>query len=146
MNTPPRTRLNHALWAVLLLLLTNSAHAQAVAAPAGSNPAIAADSSLPTTLIAWLTPVVVPLVLLGAKKLIPKLPGRALPLIAPVLGWLLGVIDNLAGAEQSNLWVAAGLGLLGVAVREVKESVAPAVNGGWPAQAPRPVQSDGPID
>ena len=53
-----------------------------------------------------------------------------------VLGFLIGFINNLVAAHSSNLWLAAGLGLLGVAVRELKEAAIPAPNGGWPAPAP----------
>lgn len=95
-------------------------------------PVLPADLPLADKIVAFLTPILVPLVLAAAKKFAPSLPGWALPLAAPVLGFLIGLINNLVAAHSTNLWLAAGLGLLGVAVREVKEAVVPAPNGGWP--------------
>ena len=98
---------------------------------AQATPAVTTDN-----LVAWLTPIIVPLVLALVKKYLPRLPSSIIPLLAPVLGLVIGIVDNLFAAHSSNLWLAAGLGLLGVAVREVKESLKPAVNGGWPVTNP----------
>lgn len=95
-------------------------------------PVLPADLPLADKVVAFLTPILVPLVLAAVKKFAPSLPGWALPLAAPVLGFLIGLINNLVASHSTNLWLAAGLGLLGVAVREVKEAVVPAPNGGWP--------------
>ena len=86
----------------------------------------------PDSIVAWLTPIIVPLVIAGVKKISPNLPTWSLPAIAPVLGMLIDVIASFAGSHQLNLLAGAGLGLLGVAVREVKETLVPAKNGGWP--------------
>ncbi len=93
---------------------------------------VAAPKSLPDTVVAWLIPILVPALIALVKKFLPSVPSWALPIMAPVLGLIIGVIDNLAAGHSTNVWVAAGLGLLGVAVREVKEAIKPAANGGWP--------------
>lgn len=95
-----------------------------------------ATPALPDQIASWLTPLIVPAVLALVKKGLPKLPSWIIPLLAPVLGLVIGVIDNVVAGHGTNLWLAAGLGLLGVAVREVKEAVSPAPNGGWPVTTP----------
>ncbi len=124
-----KTNIRLLLAAVFGLLLANLCLAQDAApvAPAPGQLAINADS-----IVQWLTPLIVPLLLAGVKKFAPELPTWVLPIIAPVLGFLIGLINNLISAHADNLWMAAGLGLLGVAVREVKEAIKPAPNGGWP--------------
>ncbi len=119
----------------LAFALPIMAHAQAAASAA---PAVVAPApaSLPDNVVAWLTPILVPLLIAGVKKIAPSIPSWVLPLVAPVLGFLLGVVNNLALSHHDNLWVAAGLGLLGVAVREVKENLIAAPNGGWPTPTP----------
>lgn len=136
MNTRPRSLINVWLLAILFLLIFNLGLA--------ADDAPAAPQALPDQIVAWLTPILVPLVLAGVKKVGPKLPSWIIPLLAPVLGLLIGFINNLVTSNSGNLWLAAGLGLLGIAVREVKEAVAPAKNGGWPAdpaQLSKPGQS-----
>ena len=114
------------LFSLAFVLLPVVAFAQE-ASPAAGQLAINADS-----IVQWLTPLLVPLLLAGVKKFAPEMPKWVLPICAPVLGFLIGVINNLMSAHADNLWLAAGLGLLGVAVREVKEAIKPAPNGGWP--------------
>ncbi len=129
---PTYKNLPLVLSALAFLFLPIFAFAQdAAAAAADSTGNLTADN-----LIQWVTPILVPLLIAGVKKLLPSIPSMFLPLIAPVLGVLLGLIQQVASGHAQNLWVAAGLGLLGVAVREVKEALKPAANGGWPDKTP----------
>ncbi len=84
------------------------------------------------TLLTWLTPIVVPIVLLGVKKVAPRIPGGVIPVLAPILGVLIDIVNHYGLGHASNLWIAAAAGLAGVGLREVKEAVKPAPNGGWP--------------
>ncbi len=83
-------------------------------------------------IITFLTPVIVPIVLLGVKKAMPHLGSWVIPLLAPLLGVGLDFVNTLATSHQSNILLAATLGLAGVGLREAKEAVRPSVNGGWP--------------
>jgi hypothetical protein len=84
-------------------------------------------------IITFLTPILVPLLLAGVKALMPKLPSWTIPMLAPLMGILIDILNAQVTAHQSNIWVAAGLGLAGVGLREVKDQVLPAQNGGWKA-------------
>jgi hypothetical protein len=102
-------------------------------APATNVPAVAAPISVssPTTfsadsIITWLTPLLVPLIIAVKKKFAPLIPSWALPILAPVLGMILDYVNTLATSHQSNLLLAALLGLAGVGVREVKDQLVPA--------------------
>ena len=103
-----------------------SLHAQD-SAPVAASAGISADQ-----IVQWLTPVLVPLLLAGFKKVMPSMPSWVIPLLAPVLGVVIELINGLVTSHGSNLWVAAALGLAGVGLREVKEAIKPAPNGGWP--------------
>jgi hypothetical protein len=50
-----------------------------------------------------------------------------LPIIAPLLGVALEVINSLATTQAANFWAAAALGLAGIGVREVADQVKKAV-------------------
>ncbi len=127
-----RAFLGFALFALALLIMALPAQAAPLVSapvlaqvdPAGAvaAPVLPADMPLADKVVAFLIPVLVPLVLAAAKKFLPKMPSWALPLLAPVLGFLIGVIQNLASTHSSNLWLAAGLGLLDVGdVRNIPE-------------------------
>lgn len=88
------------------------AHAQATGTPVTA-------SFTANDVVALLTPVVVPLIIAGMKLLMPKIPSWILPLIAPVLGVLINIIDQAVTSHAGNIWLAAALGLAGVGVREV---------------------------
>jgi MFS superfamily sulfate permease-like transporter len=68
---------------------------------------------------AYAIAIVTPLVIAGAKKLIPQVPKWLLPCISPLVGIVLGWALN--AVTSANLsWVDAGqLGALGVFIREV---------------------------
>ena len=85
-------------------------------------------------LIQFLIPVLSPLITAVVKRVVPSIPGKALPFISTAAGLMTGVVQNALDAGHTNLLAAAGLGLAGVAVREFKEAVLPAANGGWPVE------------
>lgn len=116
----------------LLALLSVFCVAIAIAQPAapdpGAPPAVAPVSAGVTAnnLVQWLTPVIVPLVIAGLKKLVPKIPVFILPIVAPLLGIAIDYVNTLATAHSSNFLAAAALGLAGVGVREIKDQLTPA--------------------
>lgn len=101
------------------------------AAATGAAPALPFNS-----ILSWLTPILVPIVLAGVKKALPSIPSGVIPYLAPLLGALVSIIDTALLHNPSNIWVGFGLGALGVAVREMKEGVMKAGNGGWPVPNP----------
>lgn len=129
-----------ALFAVLIpparaAAVTPADGVELVAPPTGN---ASADS-----ILTWAIPVVVPLVLAGVKKIMPKLPGGALPILAAILGGVIDYANHVATGHASNTLTAVALGLAGVGLREVKEAVLKAENGGWPA-SPGPIHTDNP--
>jgi len=76
-------------------------------------------------LVTLLTPVIVPLVIAGVKKVLPQIPTWLLPVLAPILGVVADLINSWASGAQTNLALAAVLGLAGVGVREVKDQLLP---------------------
>lgn len=124
-------KLTRSPWALItlvfafLILGLVSARAADAGAPSTGNPT--ADS-----ILTWLTPLIVPVVLLGVKKITPSIPSGLIPILAPVIGVIIDLVNHFALGHASNLLVAAGAGLIGVGLREVKEAIVPAVNGGWP--------------
>lgn len=88
----------------------------------------AAEAVVPATdaansIVQFLTPVIVPLVIAGMKKLMPKLPGFLLPIIAPVIGVVIDLVNSFVTTHSTNLFAAAALGLAGVGLREVKDQL-----------------------
>lgn len=73
-----------------------------------------------------LIPVLTPLIIAGVKLLVPKIPGAWLPVLAPVLGLVLDLISHFTTGSNLNVWLAAGLGLAGVGVREAVDQVSKA--------------------
>lgn len=85
----------------------------------------------PDQIVSLLTPVIVPLVLAGVKKVLPSLPSWIIPVLSPFFGVGLEWLHTLATTYHGNFLAAAALGLAGVGLREIKEGIAPAPNGGW---------------
>ncbi len=81
---------------------------------------ITADS-----LVQWLTPVLVPLIITGIKKWKPGMPTWLIPMLAPVLGALIDILNGLIIDGHHNILVGALLGLAGVGVREIKTNLIP---------------------
>jgi hypothetical protein len=104
------------LLAALFLGACSLALAQTVAVVSTGNPT--ADS-----ILTWLTPVIVPLIIAGVKKVLPSLPTVLLPVLGPVLGAVLDIINHVATGASTNLWAALALGAAGVGLREVVDQV-----------------------
>lgn len=84
-------------------------------------------------LIQWLTPVLTPILIALMKKILPMAPAWICPIVAPLLGIGIDYLNHFATGHATNMLVAAGLGLMGVGLREVKDQLMSAPNGGWPA-------------
>jgi hypothetical protein len=123
-----------ALAALAFLLLPLAVFAAAVI-PADGSSIVATGNAAADSILTWLTPVIVPIVLLGVKKILPRIPSGLIPILAPVLGILIDLVNTYGLNHSSNLMIAAVAGLAGVGLREVKEAVKPAPNGGWPKNA-----------
>jgi MFS superfamily sulfate permease-like transporter len=95
---------------------------------------IAQIALTPDSIVQWLTPILVPLILAGVKRVLPNLPSVVIPLCAPALGLVIELVNVLATKHEGNFLVAAALGLVGIGLREVKENLKPSVNGGWPTK------------
>lgn len=107
-------------WILLLLIaLFVSAFSVAMAQtvpPSTGN--VAAD-----TILTWLTPILVPLIIAGVKLGLPKLPKSLLPVLGPLLGAAIDVINHFATGAATNTWAALALGAAGVGVREIYDQV-----------------------
>lgn len=128
-----------ALVALAFLLLPLCLFAQDATPSATPTPALSPSNGPGITadaIVQWLTPILVPLLLAGFKRVQPSIPSWVIPMLAPVLGVVIDLVNSLITSHASNLWVAAGLGLAGVGLREMKEAVKPAPNGGWPQKFP----------
>lgn len=108
-----------------LLVFPALIFAAELVAPATGN--VAADG-----ILTWLIPVLVPLILAGIKKLIPVLPTWVIPILAPGLGLGIEYVNHFATGHAANVLLSVALGAAGVGLREVKEAIKPAPNGGWP--------------
>lgn len=78
-----------------------------------------------TSIVNILTPIVVPLIIAGFKLISAKIPTWVFPVLAPILGLLMGAISNAALQANGNILVAAALGLAGVGVREIIDQLKP---------------------
>ena len=74
-------------------------------------------------ILTYLTPVIVPLVIAGLKKVLPSVPSFLLPLIAPLLGIALDYINHFATGQATNLIASIALGAAGVGVREAVDQL-----------------------
>ena len=69
--------------------------------------------------ITALIPVLVPFIVYGVRLLIPKIPRVALPLIAVAGGLVINAFDSFVAGADPSIILAAGLGAIGVFIREV---------------------------
>lgn len=76
-------------------------------------------------LVTYLTPIIVPLIIAGVKAVQPKIPTFVLPLIAPIFGVLIDIINSYVNNSHPSLLIAAILGLAGVGIREVVDQLKP---------------------
>ena len=109
---------------VSLFLLAPHIHAADTVAAGLAAPASGITAE---NIIAWLTPILVPLIIAGMKYLAPKIPGWLLPILAPVLGIAIDAIGSVATGQAGNVWMAALLGLAGVGLREAKDQLGKSV-------------------
>jgi len=74
-------------------------------------------------------PIAVPILIAGAKYLIPMLPGWLIPIVAPLLGGIADALVAWLAAVPANPVLGLILGSAGVGVREVadqlKQKIAP---------------------
>lgn len=57
----------------------------------------------------------------GIKMLVPRIPGKWLPFIAPVVTVLLDFVSGLIFSTASNPWVALGAGVASIGLYELKK-------------------------
>lgn len=86
------------------------------------------------SIITALIPAVTPMLVWGIKLLVPKIPKMWLPIIAPVLGALIAVIQHLGTLSWENVVVGAVLGLAGTGIREMWDQVNKAAAPAAPVQ------------
>lgn len=77
----------------------------------------------PNVIVNFATPVIVPLIIAGIKKLKPNIPTWLIPALSPFLGLLLAYVGQLALHSHANWALAAVLGIAGVGVRELKDQL-----------------------
>lgn len=73
-------------------------------------------TTIPTEIVNWLNLLITgltPVVTLGLKKLVPRIPRIVLPLAAPVIGIGLDYVLRLASVETGGPWMAMVFGALG---------------------------------
>jgi hypothetical protein len=73
------------------------------------------------TISLWQTliPAIVPLIIAGLKYIIPRLPKKLTPWLAPILGALIDLLLNWANLGDGKGLVGAFLGTAGIGVREL---------------------------
>lgn len=71
--------------------------------------------------------IVTPVIIAGVKALVPRIKPVYLPIAAPIVGFLLSVVANFAGAPEVHPALALGLGLAGVGLREAADQLKKAV-------------------
>jgi hypothetical protein len=75
------------------------------------------------SILTYLTPLIVPIVILGVKKVLPSVPSFVLPILAPILGIAIDYVNHFATGAGTNLWASIALGAAGVGLREVFDQV-----------------------
>jgi hypothetical protein len=114
---------------MFFLMLISAAFGQTNSVPPGSD--VGSVAVVKLNWVNLLTPIIVPLLLAGMKQVIPIIPGWALPLCASGLGAAADIC--LAGGNGEK---GAGLGLLGVGLREMVTQVKTRVTEGPKNGAP----------
>lgn len=83
-------------------------------------------ATLPVEVVNWLNLLITgltPVVTLGIKKLIPKVPRVVLPLAAPLIGIALDYVLRLASVETGGPWMAMVFGSLGTWLYQAQKEV-----------------------
>lgn len=73
--------------------------------------------------LAYLIPMIVPILLSIVKAVLPKIPKSALPILAPILGAGIDIGLHFAGQASAGPGFGAALGAAGVGVREALDQV-----------------------
>lgn len=112
-------------WLLVLVWLT----ALTVFAQTNSVPTFPGASSTPpdASLAKLLLAVIVPLIVAGIKKVVPKIPKASIPPLAIALGALADWGGSLAGVWNGNMVVGMVLGASSVGVREAAVKLGRAV-------------------
>lgn len=79
----------------------------------------------PNSIVNIATPIIVPIVIEAVKFISPKIPSWIIPILAPILGGLVGILSNAALQANGNLFVAVALGMAGVGLREIVDQLKP---------------------
>jgi hypothetical protein len=104
----------------VLVLAPIAVLAQEGGAPAPADSGVNLD--LLRQLVVVIIPVLTPLIVTGIKKVTAAIPTNILPIVAPVIGVILGALGNalnIPGLEGVGIGEAAALGAAGVGVREI---------------------------
>lgn len=86
-----------------------------------------AAQSLLQQLLPFLITALVPGIIAIVKLLLPKIPGWLLPILAPVIGILLGYIQTIIPGADADPIKAAIMGGLGVCLREIYDQIKKAI-------------------
>lgn len=76
-----------------------------------------------TGLLMVVIPVISTVLVFLFKWVFPKLPKASLPIIAPIVGWLIDVVSTAMGGPDINPVLAAALGSTGVGLREIADQL-----------------------
>lgn len=108
----------YRLWMFMIVLLCLLCTAAAYAQATTPDPAATAAQA-----ITLLTPVIVPILVWAAKKVISNIPSVLLPIIATALGVAVTQVGAVIAGGHYGLIAGALLGLGGVGLREVLDQV-----------------------
>jgi len=107
---------------IILLIIAAFFAPLAIFAADAAPATVATVNDLPWQLA--LIPLLTPLIISCVKILVPKIPGAIIPtILAPVLGIVLDLVSHLTMSTSLNIWLAMGLGLAGVGLREIKDQL-----------------------
>lgn len=103
----------------LTLGICFAAAAQGTNAPPVLTPGTPAVTAVPWASL--MIPVLVPIVLAVLKAFLPKLPSAVFPILAPLLGAGIDIIQYYVGLPTVSTLTASMLGLAGVGLREIQD-------------------------
>lgn len=87
---------------------------------------------LDASFLTWLPAILTPLAIAGVKKVMPSIPSWTVPtLLVPILGMAITFLSGYVTGHTLPWYAGIGLGAVGLFLREVKDQLVPASNGGW---------------
>lgn len=119
---------------VSLLILLSAVALPVAAFAADATGATAAQTATSISPFTALIPLVVPVVIALLKAFVPKIPGMALPIIAPVLGAVADIALHYAGVSTLGPLWGMVLGSAGVGLRELQDQLKQTVLPATPAK------------